>query len=241
MANTNSTAFRPSLTSTAVLALLAILFVSLGMWQTRRAAEKFDLEHRFTSADIMPLNDAITQGRRFAKVSALGNYDNTRSLLLDNQMFKGQAGVHVYTPFYTQAGTVILVNRGWLPMGSDRTVLPQVPTPDNDILINGRLNTFPVPGRLLGDADQLHAEGWPQLVTYLNQADISSILDSPVTPWVVQLNPSEESGFADRNWAPVFLSSQKHQAYAFQWYAMATITFVLWLTGGIRRAKRGKK
>lgn len=241
MANTVFTAFRPSLTSTIVLALLAILFTNLGMWQTRRAAEKFDLEHRFASADIMPLQDAIAQGRRFAKVSASGKFDSKRHLLLDNQMFKGRAGVHVYTPFNSDQGTTILVNRGWLPLGQDRNILPHVPTPEYDISISGRLNSYPVPGRLLGEADQLKSDSWPQLVTYLNQADIATALGSPVTLWVVQLDPLEKNGFEGRDWTPVFLTSQKHHAYAFQWYAMTAITLVLWLTGGIRRAKRGQK
>lgn len=240
MANGIFTAFRPSLTSTVVLAVLAILFAGLGMWQTKRAAEKSDLEQRFASADIMPLKDAVAQGSRFAKVSTLGKYDGTRSLLLDNQMYKGRVGVHVYTPFYTDDGIAILVNRGWLPLGTSRENLPEVPTPDDDIMINGRLNTFPVPGRVLGEADQLNSERWPQLVTYLNQADITAALDGPVTSWVVQLDQSEQHGFEDRNWEPVFLTSRKHHAYAFQWYAMTAITLILWIAGGIRRAKRGQ-
>lgn len=241
MANTISTAFRPSLTSTIVLALLAILFANLGIWQTRRAAEKFDLEHRFASADIMPLQDAIAQARRFTKISASGHYDGKRSLLLDNQVFRGKTGVHVYTPFYTEHGTTILVNRGWLALELDRNELPDVPTPEQSVVIGGRLNLYPVPGRVLGDADQLKNDSWPQLVTYLNHADIATALERPVAAWVVQLDPLEEYGFEDRNWAPVFLTSQKHHAYAFQWYAMTIITLVLWVTSGIRRAHRGQK
>lgn len=229
--------FRPSLLSTIVLALLAALFASLGMWQTNRSAEKYALEHKFTNADIMPLADAIEQDQRFARVNALGNYDTERHILLDNQIFKGQSGVHVFTPFYADDGSTILVNRGWLPLAADRKTLPGVPTPEANVIVNGRLNNFPVPGRTLGDADVLKSKQWPQLVTYLNQADIANALDTPISPWVIQLAPGDTSGFEGRHWKPVFLNSDKHAAYAFQWYAMTFITVVLWLAGGIRRAK----
>jgi surfeit locus 1 family protein len=234
------TAFRPSLSSTIALLVLAILFANLGMWQTKRATEKLDLEQRFASADIMPLKDAVVQERRFAKVSTMGNFDTARHLLLDNQMYKGRVGVHVYTPFYANDGSTILVNRGWLPLAADRMTLPQVPTPDIETMIYGRLNTFPVPGRLLGAADQLKSDTWPQLVTYLNHTDIVTALGSAVDPWIIQLDQADNNGFKGREWTPVFLTSQKHNGYAFQWYAMTAITLVLWVTGGIRRANRGQ-
>ena len=220
-----------------MLAFLAILFAFLGIWQTNRSAEKFDLEHRFSTAAIMPLSDALEQEHRFARVTARGKFDQQRHLLLDNQMYRGQPGVHVYTPFYTQDHATLLVNRGWLPMSSDRKTLPAIQTPDKEVSVTGRLNTFPVPGRILGNADNLQNNQWPQLVTYLQPMDIAEAIGTDMLPWVIQLAPEDVSGFEDRNWKPVYLSSQKHSAYAFQWYAMVLITIVLWVAGGIRRAK----
>lgn len=237
MKQSNQPIFRPSIISTIVLASLAALFASLGMWQTIRSAEKFELEHQFLNATIMPLHDAIKQDRRFAKVSASGKYDRKRHILLDNQILKGQPGVHVYTPFRTEDGITILVNRGWLPLGANRNTLPDVQTDDFSFVLNGRLNTFPVPGRLLGEADSLQNDQWPQLVTYLNQADIASALGTNIAPWVIQLAPEDKSGFEGRDWKPVYLTSQKHDGYAFQWYALTFATLVLWVMGGIRRAK----
>ena len=229
--------FRPSISSTIVLAFLAALFASLGMWQASRSAEKFELEHQFSNAAIMPLTEAIKQDQRFAKVSAAGKYDRTRHILLDNQILKGRPGVHVYTPFRTEDGATILVNRGWLPLGPDRSVLPDITTPDSSFVISGRLNTFPVPGRSLGAADKLQKDQWSQLVTYLNQADIAEALGTNLSPWIVQLAAEDESGFEGRDWQPAYLTSDKHNAYAFQWYALAFATFVLWVFGGIRRVR----
>ena len=229
--------FKPSFTATVVLFLLAVLFANLGMWQTRRGEEKSVTEQQFVSADILPLNQAIENGSRFAHINVSGHYDTRRHILLDNQVWNGRAGVHVFTPFYTVDGTAILVNRGWLPLPANRQIMPGIPTPQRETVLTGRLNTFPVPGRSLGGADELKTDQWPQLVTYLKAADISESLGMMLSEWIVQLSASEQAGFDGRDWQPVYLSSQKHKAYAFQWFALAGISMVLWVFNGIRKER----
>ena len=233
--------FQPSVIATVMLFLLAALFANLGMWQTRRGAEKAATEQQFETADTMLLKNAIAQKSRFARIDVSGRYDSRRHILLDNQIWQGRVGVHVFTPFYTGEGTVILVNRGWLPLPVDRQSLPEIPTPQQQTVLRGILNIFPVPGRILGPADKLVSNEWPQLVTYLNPADISVALDTPLAKWIIQLANSEQAGFAGRDWKPVFLTSEKHKAYAFQWYALAGISLVLWVFNGIRRSRENKQ
>ena len=229
--------FKPSLIATAMLFLLAVLFAKLGMWQAQRGVEKAVIEQQFATAMPLLLEDAINRQSRFAQIDVSGHYDNERHILLDNQVWRGQAGVHVFTPFYTNSGTVILVNRGWLPLAANRKDMPMIPTPKNETVLRGMLNIYPVPGRMLGPPDELNHTSWPQLVTYLNPADTSAALDTPLADWIVQLSDSEQAGFSGRDWKPVFLTSNKHKAYAFQWYALAGISIVLWIFNGIRRAR----
>ncbi len=232
--------FKPSISATVVLFLLATLFTNLGMWQTRRGEAKAATEQQFATAKTVLLKNAIAQQDRFAHIDVSGRYDTKRHILLDNQVWQGRAGVHVFTPFYTDDGTVILVNRGWLPLSADRRIMPAVPTPQQPTVLRGILNIFPVPGRILGSADTLASGKWPQLVTYLNHADISAALDTPLAEWVVQLSKSEQAGFGGRDWKPVFLTSSKHRAYAFQWFALAGISIVLWVFNGIRRSRESR-
>lgn len=233
--------FRPSTAATVAIFVAAILFVNLGLWQTRRADVKLDLEQRFKQAGTQSLATAVREQNRFASIQVQGRFDADRHLLLDNKMLRGQAGVHVFTPFHSSDGLTILVNRGWLPLPYDRQLLPMVPTPDELIELDGILNIYPQPGRVLGPADQLNDDHWPQLVTYLNQADSSVALGVPLSPWVIQLSDDARYGFKGRNWKPVFMTSDKHKAYAFQWYALAVICMVLWGFSGTRRAKEINK
>jgi surfeit locus 1 family protein len=217
--------------------VLTVFFVSLGMWQSNRATEKTHTELQHQKADRVSFESALSGEQRFARIDVSGHYDPVRHILLDNQIWNGHAGVHVFTPFYTLSGTVILVNRGWLPLAANRLNLPEIPTPQYETVLRGMLNTLPVPGRMLGDADKMQPGQWPQLVTYLNLENISQTLQKPLVNWVVQLTDSEPNGFEGRDWKPVFLTSRKHKAYAFQWFAFASVSIVLWVFSSFRRPK----
>jgi len=207
------------------------------MWQSKRAAEKAQIELQHQTAGRVSFENALAGQRRFARIDVSGHYDPIRHVLLDNQIWNGRAGVHVFTPFYALSGTAILVNRGWLPLAADRQTMPDIPTPRHETVLRGMLNTMPVPGRMLGGADKMQPDQWPQLVTYLNIEDIARSLDEPLENWVIQLADSEQAGFEDRNWKPVFLTSRKHGGYAFQWFAFAGITIVLWIFTSFRGPK----
>lgn len=233
--------FRPSRPATLVLFLLALLFATLGNWQINRATEKKALETQHQTAPSLSLKTAIAQQSRFAKVEVTGHFDTDRHFLLDNRILRGQAGVHVFTPFYTVSGTAILVNRGWLPLPADRKTMPGVPTPQHQVTLKGTLNTLPVPGRILGPADRLKNDKSPQLVTYLNLEDISASIGAPLENWVIQLSKDEAHGFDGREWKAVFLSSRRHQGYAFQWYALVAASIIMWLYLGFRKSSGNNK
>ena len=233
--------FRPSKIATLVLFLLACLFMMLGSWQQKRTLEKAEIEQQHRIALPLSLEKAIAQGSRFSPVDVSGHYDVHRHILLDNQIWQGRAGVYVFTPFYTTEGMTILVNRGWLPLALDRKTMPDIPTPQHEIVLKGILNTLPVPGRVLGSADQLEQEQWPQLVTYLNLLDISGSLGTPLENWVIQLSKSEPGGFDGREWKPVFLSSDRHRGYAFQWFALVAACFIMWVYLGFRKPSGNSK
>jgi cytochrome oxidase assembly protein ShyY1 len=233
--------FRPSRPATLSLFLLALVFTVMGTWQQKRAMEKTALEQQHQVAQPMPLATALVQESRFSPVDVNGRYDERRHILLDNQIWQGRVGVYVFTPFYTSDGMTILVNRGWLPLTLDRKTLPDIPTPQQEFTLRGRLNTLPVPGRLLGSPDKLKSGQWPQLVTYLNLSDISASLGTPLENWVIQLSKSETGGFEGREWKPVFLSSSRHRGYAFQWFALVAACFAMWIFLGFRKPSGNSK
>ncbi len=230
--------FKPSPGLSVALFAIAVACLWLGNWQLERREEKQILFDQFENAPLLSLEQAVKQDRHFSRVQAWGQFDDTRHVLLDNMIFKGRAGVHVLTPFMLNNGTAILVNRGWLPLPPDRRHLPLVPTVRSVRTINGILKKPTTDGPRLGKPDELVTDQWPQLVTYLDLETVSDALDTPLHPWLLQLDPTEPGGFAGRQWKAAVMGPEVHAAYAFQWFALALATMIIWLTMGVRRAQQ---
>jgi len=231
--------FRPSIISTLVLLALASGFAGLGAWQLERKAEKQDLFDRFRDAPSLGIEEALSQGARFAHVEAHGYYDPERHVLLDNRIFNGRAGVHVLTPFNLADGRTILVNRGWLPMRPDRRSLPVVDTPGGPLSISGILNQPPAEGPQLGPDDVLVNDRWPQLVTYFDLGAVNAALGIELEPWLLQLDPTDGSGFEGREWRAAVMGPEVHASYAVQWFALCAAALIIWIVLGARRAQSG--
>lgn len=229
--------FRPSILPSVLLLALTILFGQLGLWQLDRQQEKRALFERFENAPRLTVETALARNERFARVEAAGRYDTQRHILLDNRILNGRPGVHVLTPFHLTSGVTLLVNRGWLPLAADRRSLPAVPTEAGPQLIRGILNSPPSGGPKLGAADELHPRHWPQLVTYLELNAVSSALDQPLAPWVLQLDQADPGGFGGRQWQPAVMEPTTHGAYAVQWFALAATAVIIWIVLGVRRGK----
>jgi cytochrome oxidase assembly protein ShyY1 len=221
-----------------ILVILAAVFLRLGNWQLERKAEKQVLFDRFENAPALGIEQAIDGDEQFARVKATGRFDPVRHVLIDNRVWKGRAGVHVFTPFTLAGGRHILVNRGWLPLPPDRSYLPEVPTPAGEQVISGRLNRLPLEGPRLGEADVLSADEWPQLVTYFETGAVEDALGLTLVPWLIQLNPDEPAGFEDRQWRAAVMEPKTHGAYAVQWFSLLIATISIWLILGFRRGRR---
>lgn len=126
--------------SIIVTSLLCIVFTKLGMWQLDRAAEKNTmLAAKEIAAAEKPLV-AIAPGTSIADieyqpVELSGYYDYSKQFLLDNRIYKKQAGYEVVTPFFpSNSEGFVLVNRGWVGHNGDRTEKPSIPPATADAL-----------------------------------------------------------------------------------------------------------
>jgi len=230
--------FKPSIGLSVSLLAIAVACIWLGNWQLERKEEKQILFDQFENAPMQSIEQALQQDTRFSRVQVYGHFDDTRHILLDNKIFNGRAGVHVLTPFILQNSAAVLVNRGWLPLPPDRRHLPPVPTDHSLRTIKGMLKKPTASGPRLGKPDELVTDKWPQLVTYLELESVSQALGTPLSPWLLQLDPADSGGFEGRHWKAAVMEPEVHAAYAFQWFALALATMVIWLTLGVRRAQQ---
>lgn len=228
--------FRPGWPLTVLLAALAVVFFMLGNWQRERAAGKEASQAAFDTAATVTRVEAGQAPWTRARLS--GRLDPERHLLLENKLYRGRAGVHVLTPMDVgPAGTMLLVNRGWLPLPRDRSSLPEIATPDGVLELDGRLAPISQPGVQLGDPVTLQPDQWPQLMVYPDWGRMEAALGRPLHRQVLYLDAASTAGFEDRNWTPFTMGPDRHRAYAVQWFGLALAALVIWLILGFRAGR----
>jgi surfeit locus 1 family protein len=230
--------FRPGLWPTLLTAALLSLLLSLGYWQLGRAEFKRGLRATEQAQAVEPplVIEAAPhdEALRYRLARASGHYDTAHQILLDNQVYQGQAGYQVYTPLRLANGDVLLIARGWLPLGADRSRLPGLPTPSGAQTPEGRLDRPPAAGIRLGDVPET---GWPRVVQRLDPVAIGRELGLRTAPLVLKLDPAAAGGFV-RDWRrPPQMGPEKHLGYAVQWFGLAAALVLIYLVVNTRRAK----
>lgn len=233
--------FKPRLIPTLFCLALFLLLVGLGCWQWSRAEYKAALEQRHhagLSGRPLTLEEAI-QGQVEVQgfpLQVAGTFDNSRSLLLDNQMEGSRPGYQLLTLLLTTEGKAVWVNRGWLAAAADRRQ-PSLPdTRDGVLALQGKVY---VPGnkQVVLKADDYTRPQWPLLVQKLDLPATAQILKAErpgveLAPFVVRLDPDQDVESGDelvRHWQWMTMGPEKHRGYAFQWFGMALALFIFYL------------
>jgi surfeit locus 1 family protein len=224
------------------LVSIAAVLASLGAWQLRRAAESRILgEHFASSAEDPALGrapDAVTDELRFRRLRVRGSYAPGKQFLLDNRVHEGIAGYEVLTPLrLADDHRWLLVNRGWVPVGPDRSALPDVAVDAGPREVTGRIERLPRPGMKLGAAPA--AAGAVAVVLYPTPAELAVALGEPLLDYALLLDGEAADGYV-RDWRAPGLAIERHLAYAGQWLLLAIGAFGAGVAIAIR-ASRARK
>ncbi len=231
--------FTPSLVGTILVIVGVAAFTQLGLWQLRRAEQKELLQSSYQRGQQSTVTlDAqnIASLPRYQRVSATGRFEGERQFLLDNMpSAQGRPGFRVLTPFRLTSGALILVDRGWIPMGNRRSDVPELDVAETPRVVTGMLDELPRPGLRLGDPSQEMATTWPRVVNFPEAATIERALGTAIAERIVLLDASQAEGF-ERNWlARTTFGPQRHIGYAVQWFAFAFAAVVIYLLLSFKR------
>lgn len=226
----------------ATVALLLALgtFISAGLWQLDRASEKEDIKARFAAGSIIetqkaPITDTAAKEFHFRMFELTGQYDSEHQILLDSMVSGGRTGYQVLTPFQVDDKTV-LVNRGWLKADPDRSQLPATDVSEETRSIIGRLSTLPEPGIRLAEPDT-QVNTWPRRLLFPTRDQIAQHLGFPVADYQILLEPHVSDGYF-RAWQAVASAPEKNLGYAFQWFAFAALTIIIYIMLNLRWRKQ---
>jgi len=229
--------FSPKIFTTLLTIVMMALLISLGRWQLRRADEKRVLFDSFASGtDATQIIELATPPlKRYQHIEAVGHYDQSRQVLIDNMVNAGGAGYFVITPFALTGGGWLLVNRGWVPLGASRAERPAIPVADDTRRLRGRADHMPSAGIQLGARAELKPP-FPVVAPFPSRTEIAGLLHE--TSWtsatdLVLLDPGEPDGYV-RNWSAPGFPPLRHIAYAVQWFALALTLFVIYVVTNLR-------
>lgn len=233
--------FKPGLIPTIIFLLILPVLLRLGFWQLDRAEEKRELIELFKQQnELGPLDikDTIKLDKnlnyRVAQVA--GSYNSAKQVFIDNKIHQGKAGVYVLTPFKLKNSEYsILVNRGWVPMVIDRSSLPKIKTPQEELVLSGKIKISTSKPFTVGEQYQSN-KGWPALMQWINIEEVEKKSGLKLLPYIFLLDEKEKSGYV-RNWKPVVMLPEKSTSYAVQWFALALALTVIYIVVNLREVK----
>jgi surfeit locus 1 family protein len=223
------------------MALLPTL-ISFGYWQLGRADEK---RHLMAQAErgqqqTVDLNTVdIERLQRYQRVTLQGRYNNQRQILIDNMPSNavatlGRPGYRVLTPLVFNNQAVVLVDRGWIPMGPDRTQLPQHSVTEQVRQLTGMVDELPQPGVRAGDAG-VQANTWPQVLNYPTAAELRQLYGPSLLPRIVLLDADQPDGYERRRQIDLGFTPERHVGYAVQWFGLALTLLIIYVVVNLKR------
>ena len=245
---------RPTGLRNLLLMLLGVaVFGSLGTWQLNRSGERrAEIEAFEKAASAEPVGaPATARAARpygtlperaamapapggYLRVRLAGRYAGERQILMDNMTHERQRGYHVLTPLHT-AGGIVLVNRGFVPAGTDRSRLPDVSVGGAERAVTGVAAPYFRAGLNLEEPPA--GDSWPRRMTYPTAAQLRGLIDERLPDYQLLLEAGEPDGYV-RAWRPYGLPPERHLAYAVQWFGLGAAAVGIWLAVTLKRRRK---
>lgn len=237
---------RPRWIASHVFALVMIAtFIGLGFWQLQRLDERRDLNEAITSrselaaVDVRELRDEDPGDAEYRRVTATGTWLLDDQVRVTNQSLDGLPGDWVVIPLELDDGTVVAVNRGFVPRSRVAEVDAYAPAASTarvegllfESVGGGRFATGddveragPAISRL--DLDAIGERQGLDLGALYVQADA----ESPAPDDLIQPVP------------PPDLGEGPHFSYAIQWFLFAAMTAVAYalILGRVARGSEAR-
>lgn len=214
----------------ALLVVFAIACGFLSSWQFDRREQRVDQNNLVANnfdaepvpvGEALPSLDAFDPRQEWLPVLLEGEYLADEELLVRARPRDGMPGFEILTPLLTEDGTVFVVNRGWIPTGSDQDHPDAVPeAPTGHVTVSARLK----PGE-----PEIPGRGAPEgQIATIHLPAIAESLGADRTytgayGLLRQESPAAETGALVPRPEP---TEGNHLSYAVQWIIFAIIAAV---------------
>lgn len=220
----------------------AALTARLGYWQWDRAAQKeavqamLDRRAELPAIGAAELSASVPADTELLYRSVLlrGRWLAAQTVYLENRQMNGRPGFFVVTPLQWPGGAV-LVQRGWVARdNNDRTRLPALVTPPDEVTVTGRI--APPPARLY----EFSAAASGPIRQNLDIENFSREIGLALLPLsILQAEGAVADGLL-RKWPLPAVDTSKHYGYAFQWWALSALITGLYVWFQLLRPRLGR-
>lgn len=231
--------FEPRLWAIAITIISVIVFIELGKWQLSRAEEK-NAQHeqleQYAKQPAVTLPGTLVKLKDFQyrEVEVIGEYLPEYTIYLDNKIHQGRAGYHVITPLKISNSTLhLVINRGWIATGNDRSILPSVVEVRGELKVTG-IAASPETKTL--DVSDKVVEG--RIWDNFNLQRYQEVTGLAMQPLML-LQKSEEKDGLIRDWSKPDSGASKNIGYAIQWFSLAATAVIIFIVLNVKR--RNKK
>jgi len=231
--------FQPNWTVRLISLLFFSGFCALGAWQLQRADDKRGMQadyERLAASDPLRIDAThpLSAADQYRPIQVSGHYLPRYQVLLDNVRHNGRAGYHVITPLRVDGyPQLLLVNRGWVPLGRSRAILPELETPKGQVTLTGMVG-LPRSRPLGIGADSPPNPDGGSVWLYLKRETLAQQAGQAISPVLILLDPDSPTGFV-RDWPQYDAKVGMHIGYAIQWFVFASAAIVLFLGASLRR------
>lgn len=209
-----------------VCAVLPLTFAA-GFWQLDRAEQKRVALEQQDRGAAQPAVDLTTldenELQNYTKVFIRGEWSD-ELFLLDNRIRSGRVGYEVVGVIRVNGLKPVLVNRGWVDGGQDRSVMPKIERTFGMHQVEGYL--YKATQKPIVLAEQLWSGSYPERLQVIDFGLLEKRLEESLYPSVLRI--SSESPLAFRaDWVIERKGPGMHIGYAVQWFLMAITVFIM--------------
>jgi surfeit locus 1 family protein len=236
--------FRPGVAATLFTLAAVVIMLGLGTWQVERLAWKNALIERIESglrAAPAPLPAEIENPADwdFRRVSATGRFLHDHELDLAARSMNGQIGYQIVTPLKRGDGSLVLVNRGWVPLDKRAPESRPEGLPDGTVTVEGVARVPAERGWMQPDNDPA-ANMWfwydvPRMAAQVGQAGAGAGEPLPV---IIEAGDAPNPGGFPVGGRTNVNIANNHLQYAFTWYSLAVTLIVIYFVFHWRRGPR---
>jgi surfeit locus 1 family protein len=238
-----------------LMVALTALFITLGVWQLQRLAEKEALieavETRLSQTPIsFPPVDQWTgidpEALDYRPVALAGTFDHARTVLVFTNLTGpngqyGRAGYWVMAPFETRDGGIVWINRGFVPEHLASSYSGGGMAPEGAMEVEGVARRPEEANPFTPGSDFAARREWVR--DPLRLSEVARLEGMPIAPVTVDL-PAGEPWQLPQGGETQVSFPNRHIEYAGTWFIFATITPIMlgfWLWRQRRERKLAQK